>query len=326
MAFPSLRFQQLTQPQGHDDLQGVLGALSFSATPVPLAAPVLRTPMPGSDASIEVWYGRGSITEGEQDGIRYRHDGNWLFGVVELVETPLTPGIPPLQTAAGAGYRKIFELMDALQYPCSLRYWNYIADINKVTFGLERYRQFNLGRQEAFLASGREIKGDLPAACALGMREGPLSIAFLAGRQPGLAIENPRQMSAFDYPQEYGPRSPTFSRACLLPDEGLLLISGTASILGHQTMHAGDVIAQTRETLANLEAVVEEANKRTPGFDPKFMTCRIYVRNGADIPLVAAEVQRAWGTDIRAQFVQADICRSDLLLEIEATAVNGTRG
>ena len=104
--------------------------------------------------------------------------------------------------------------------------------------GLERYRQFNIGRQDAFLDSHRGATGNVPAASAIGLAGGPLSVAFLAGATPALAVENPRQVSAYLYPADYGPRSPTFSRAvrATLSGQEALFVSGTASIVGHRTV------------------------------------------------------------------------------------------
>jgi enamine deaminase RidA (YjgF/YER057c/UK114 family) len=297
----------------------LLGGLAFSHESPPLKASFLHIPAASNDASLELWVGSAPVIAGASGDIRFRHDGEYLFGILQ-VDEPVEASTSPLQQTTESAYRQIFALMASLGYPVSLRFWNYIAGINKVTHGLERYRQFNLGRQEAYLASGREVKDDLPAACALGIDQGPLSIAFLAGRTPGLPIEIPRQISAYDYPQDYGPRSPTFSRAYLLPQAGLLLISGTASIIGHQTVHIGDVKAQTRETLTNLQAVIAAANRHLPGFEPKHLACRVYVRHAEDIPTIAREIEDAWGPGIEASFVRADICRADLLLEIEATA------
>ncbi|PKO50242.1 MAG: hypothetical protein CVU27_09200, partial [Betaproteobacteria bacterium HGW-Betaproteobacteria-20] len=199
-------------------------------------------------------------------------------------------------------------------------------DINGVDHGLERYRQFNVGRKNAFLAYGREVASKLPAACALGLADGPLTIAFLLGRKAPVAIENPRQINAYEYPEEYGPRTPSFSRATLLCTEldNLLLISGTASIVGHKTLHPSDVVAQTRETLANLDAVITEANRilGEQKFDLRNIFLRVYVRHSTDLSLVRNEMQRIMGGTIKAVFIQAEICRRELLLEIEATAWN----
>jgi enamine deaminase RidA (YjgF/YER057c/UK114 family) len=284
------------------------------------------------DSICEVWHGSGKVAQGQYGAIRYRHDDEVLFGVMELSETTFETGADksPLQQATESAYRQVFELLDTLHYPYLFRFWNYIADINIHSFGLERYLQFNLGRQDAFLAHGRDVVGNVPAACALGFgqrrsAQGPLAIAFLAGRVAPLNIENPRQLSAYRYPQEYGPRSPTFSRASLvrLGHEEVLFISGTASIVGHATLHPADVAAQTRETMANIKAVLAEANclASHPGFDLSTLHYKVYVRHPADLAQIRAELAHCVGDALKAVYLQADVCRQDLLLEIEATAV-----
>ncbi|HEX5362890.1 MAG TPA: hypothetical protein VFW59_01335 [Gallionella sp.] len=328
--------------------RGVLGALCFSvdAAESPLLAdlgmPCLRVPMPRLDAvdsSCEVWHGSGRLTSGQCGDIRYRHDEEMLFGVIVLPETLFSaePDSTPLQQATESAYRQIFALLDSLHFPYLFRFWNYIADINACSFGLERYRQFNRGRQDAFLAHGRDVLGNVPAACALGFArqnsaQGELTIAFLAGRVAPLNIENPRQISAYQYPQQYGPRSPTFSRASLvrMGQDEVLFVSGTASIVGHATLHARDVVAQTRETMANIEAVLGEANRRAARFELADLSYRVYLRHPADLAQIRAELVRCVGGEINAVYLQADVCREDLLMEIEATAVHpfvtGERG
>lgn len=139
-------------------------------------------------------------------------------------------------------------------------------------------------------------------------------------REPALRIENPRQVSAFAYPSQYGPRSPTFTRAALLRQAvgEMLLISGTASIVGHQTLHIGDVVAQTRESLANIGVLLEQAKQAgsQAAFKLQDLLYRVYIRHAADYPPVRAELERQV-PGIRAVYVQADICRQDLLVEIE---------
>lgn len=276
----------------------------------------------------EVWHGSGPLTQGRCGDIHYRHDDEVLFGVIALSETLFEGGAgkTPLQQAAESAYRQVFTLLDTLRYPYLFRFWNYIADINAHSFGLERYRQFNLGRQDAFLAHGRDVVGNVPAACALGLVQGPLTIAFLAGRVAPLNIENPRQISAYQYPQQYGPRSPTFSRASLvrLGQDEVLFVSGTASIVGHATLHPADVAAQTRETMANIKAVLAEANHLAskPGFDLASLYYKVYVRHPADLAQIRAELAHCAGGALKAVYLQAEVCRQDLLLEIEATAAH----
>lgn len=322
----------------------VLGALCFSrntadahldnATDIPcLQVPMQR--IDADEAVCEVWYGNGELSEGHWGPIHYRHDADILFGVLRLPESlfEASDDKTPLQQATESAYHQVFTVLQSLGYPYLFRFWNYIADINTHSFGLERYHQFNLGRQDAFLAHGREVIGNVPAACALGFGSGAntetLTIAFLAGRVVPLSIENPRQISAYQYPQQYGPRSPTFSRASLvkLGHDEVLFISGTASIVGHATLHPNDVVAQTRETLANIEAVLAEANALTQPtrFDLGHLQYKVYVRHVADMGLIRTELERVVGDKLHAIYLHADICRQDLLLEIEATAGHPTR-
>lgn len=314
----------------------VLGAICFSAEAAEsrmhagMEVPCMCVPMQRLDAGdsiCETWHGSGQLTQGQSGDIHYRHDEGVLFGVITLSETLFEAGADktPLQQATESAYRQVFALLDTLHYPYLFRFWNYIADINAYSFGMERYRQFNLGRQDAFLAHGRDVVGNVPAACALGLAQGPLTIAFLAGRVAPLNIENPRQISAYQYPQQYGPRSPTFSRASLvrLGQDEVLFISGTASVVGHATLHPADVVAQTRETMTNIEAVLAEANRlaNQPGFDLASLHYKVYVRHPADLAQIRAELERIVGIALNAVYLQADVCRRDLLLEIEATAV-----
>ena len=284
-------------------------------------------PILDGEAACEFWLGDSATAAAYKDGIRYRRSENLLFGVIEMNEADTGP--IPLQQATKSAYQQIFALLDELELPFVYRFWNYMADINAVSHGLERYRQFNLGRQDAFLACGRNVVGELPSACALGTAKGPLQIAFLAGTAASLAIENPRQVNAYAYPEDYGPRSPTFSRASLLrlADGEMLFISGTASIVGHRTRHLGDVLGQTRETLANIEAVILEANRTMHHrwFNPSQLFYRVYVRHATDIGVIRDELRRLTGNHANAIFLQADICREDLLLEIETTAFSCER-
>ena len=102
-----------------------------------------------------------------------------------------------------------------------------------------------------------------------------------------------------------------------------LLVSGTASIVGHETVHAGDVRAQTLETLLNLRTVIQAANARGSAvFDLRELDCVVYVRHARDLPVVRAVFEDAVGAGSPAArgavYLRADICRSDLLVEIEA--------
>jgi len=321
--------------RGHEQ-PDALGALCFSAATVHRSdpdSPCLYVPLPRLDRAepeYEIWRSSGQLTTGQHDDVRYRHDGEFVFGTVVLGEDRFAAeaGRTPLQKATESAYRQVFTLLDNLSIPYPFRFWNYVPGINARSHGSERYQQFNSGRQAAFLAHARDVHGNLPAACALGMEQGALSVAFLAGRTLPRGIENPRQISAFNYPAQYGPRSPTFSRASLVKTgrSEMVLISGTASVVGHASRHPGDVEAQTRETMTNIEAVLAETNRlSTSGpFAVGDLNYRVYLRHSDDLERVRVVVAQYIATPFRAVYLQADICRQDLLVEIEATAISNS--
>ena len=276
----------------------------------------------GDDSICEIWHSSGPMRSGRQGAIHYRENDSLLFGSLSLAETS-PDARPPLQLSAEAAYQAIFELLKARDFSAVLRFWNYFPAINQESHQIERYRQFNIGRQDAFIAHGRSVIDNVPAACALGTASGGLHVAFLATRAHVMGIENPRQLAAYHYPSQYGPRSPTFSRAGLvrLGGQAMLFISGTASIVGHQTLHGGDVAAQTRECLHNIAAIVGEANRLAPdaGFRLDHLAYKVYVRHPADLAAVRDSMARTIDAPVAAIFLQADVCRADLLVEIEAS-------
>jgi enamine deaminase RidA (YjgF/YER057c/UK114 family) len=308
----------------------VLGVVCFGEQlPVANGAMLSVTlpPLLTSAAVCEVWQSATPVTSAREGDIQYRCNDEFVFGVIILEEAGFSgdEASSALQLAAALAYQQIVSLLDKLHFPHVVRFWNYMSDINGYSHGLERYRQFNVGRQAGLLAQGRAVTGGLPAACALGASAGPLSIAFLAGKVATIAIENPRQLNACAYPPIYGPRSPTFSRAALLPwsDGACLFISGTASIVGHESLHVGDVVAQTQEALKNIAAVLDSANRQVlcGEFDLRDLHYTVYVKHVVDLNKVRAVLDAVIGADINVIYLQADVCRQELLVEIEAAQV-----
>ncbi|QGT78387.1 hypothetical protein GM160_05455 [Guyparkeria halophila] len=245
------------------------------------------------------------------------------FGVIELDEqTGLADGTE-------RAYRRLFDLLEASDTPHLWRVWQYLPAINAddPETGVERYRLFNQGRAAAFSATGRDVATSAPAACALGCDEaGAGRLIFLAANIPATPIENPRQVSAYHYPPTYGAKSPIFARAAVArgPVHDWLFISGTASITGHATRHVGDIHAQLDETLANLEAVQREANAERPADTAEFdfdanALIRVYLRHPQDLESARKRLENWLNGSSQIQFLRADICRADLLVEIEAT-------
>lgn len=303
----------------------LIGEAAVAAGELPLARVPLH-PLAGGPC-VEAWQVPGVTGRATIGAVRCAWNDQFLFGAID----PRAIAAAPLQATTRATYDALFAALRDTGFPYLLRAWNYMPAINREAGepdGLERYRQFNLGRVAAFEAARAPIHEGAPAACALGTDSGDLVVYFLAMRRAPVAIENPRQVSAYRYPTRYGPRAPTFSRAALVPPSAAgeaphLFISGTASIVGYQTVHIGDVAAQTRETLANIAAVVDATRARLE--DPLALplsafSYKAYVRHPPDLPAVQREVRAALGEAVEVLYLQADICRADLLVEIEAFA------
>lgn len=291
---------------------------------------VIPLPELGGTTSAEVWISPSPVQVGRVSGVSYASNGEVLF--LQLRSDEYAPDA--LQPLTAIAYRRLFAVARAQGYPHFLRIWNYLPDINQECGGLERYRTFCAGRRQVLDATLAGVETRLPAASALGfprafptdgehMGEGGLRLYALAGREAGEQIENPRQISAFHYPPEYSPRSPSFSRAVLsrsVDGECRLYISGTASVVGHASRHS-DLIAQLDETLVNLAALLAEAGRRaaTP-LQPALL--RVYLRPDYDPAPLRERINQAFGRAAPMVFLQADICRQELLIEIEGLAVS----
>lgn len=253
--------------------------------------------------------------------IRAITDGVLCESEGEAAGLLVAPAGAELEAAARDLYRRVFaETRGRRLY----RIWNYVPQINAVTGDLENYRRFCRGRSLAFEDEfGIGYRSQLPAASAVGVAQGPLAVAFRAGDEEPRHFENPSQIPAFEYPAIYGPRAPSFSRATLAVARGIqeLFVSGTAAIRGHATVAANDLTAQlacTRENLALIAATAGAGTAfgATDGWRRSF---KVYVRHAADFRAVQADLRRhLLQANDTVTYLEADLCRADLLVEIEA--------
>ena len=324
------------------DWEQVLGLVRFGtdpnetfAPPVPMATvatPVLAG-QPGGSAA-EVWEFSGTMHSGVSGRLQYRCGGRYLFASVAVDERELLAEggteIEALRAAAESAYRALFGALERLGFPHPLRIWHFLSAINAPLGDGERYWHFNSARQSAFTAARRAIRGDVPAASMVGSEAGsPLTVYCIAAKQPPLVLENPRQCAAWAYPARYGPKSPTFARAGIdmSGEAPRLFISGTASIVGHETVHVGDLLEQTRETLRNVRALIDAANARLTHegyrgarFVLERLPFKVYVRRPEDQPAIRKLLQEEARIEAPILYLKADVCRRELLLEVEASA------
>jgi chorismate lyase/3-hydroxybenzoate synthase len=235
----------------------------------------------------------------------WRFDDQVLFGGVSVEENE------PLESLSRGLYARLIQEIRDAGYPYFVRMWNYVGGINEYDGEVERYKIFCAGRHDAFVEAGYHHDVDLPAASALGMRGRGLISYFLAAKEPGMQVENPRQIAAYNYPPQYGVKSPSFSRATVW--NGMMFVSGTSSVVGHATVHHGDVLAQLDETLRNIDVVLGETGRSMSDV----ASAKTYIRHASDYETIARRLEPVFPNNI---YLEADICREDLLLEIECVA------
>ena len=274
-------------------------------------------PLDGSGA-VELLHSTAAPRYTTEGGFHLAVTDEFLFGACN----PREAAGEPLETLAEGLYDRLFTLIERIGFPYLQRMWNVVPAINAEQCGLERYKQFCLGRHSAFGKHIPDIAGRYPSASAVGSAYDSLCVYFLAARTPGQPIENPKQVSAYNYPRQYGPKSPSFSRALVRKwqDSACLFLSGTASIKGHETKHLGELSAQAEETLDNLKTLIATASESSGvGFrlDPETSVLKAYVRKTSDYQQVCDLLNRHLGASINVLYLEADLCREELLLELD---------
>lgn len=260
------------------------------------------------------------VLEKDEPGLTLHRVGDLLLGY----------GTERLASADTDGHtRRLYQRMLSACDGFSLyRIWNYVPRINAVVAGMENYRAFCRGRSEIFERSlGSDFKQWLPSASAVGCDDDQISVVFVAGKEWPVHLENPEQVPAYEYPQEHGPRAPSFSRATQATANGrrYIFISGTSAIKGHLTV-PGALAAQVECTLDNLRLIsrasgIGDQLGAGEGWARHF---KVYLRRAEDLlqarsllegPLLGPADQVTW--------LRSDVCRAALSIEIEATLIKG---
>lgn len=265
-------------------------------------------------------------------------DGRTLVTVCIPDADRLTPYL--LQRRTREAYACIAQALSdrAARYP--VRFWNFIPDIHAPMVGyLDRYRVFNAGRYEAFAAWHGDIAAfdrSVATATGIGHAGADLIIHALATDRPGVQVHNPRQRRPYFYSSRYGPLPPCFARATVVDGlcngTPLVLIGGTASVRGESSLHPGDLAAQVEETLANLATVIEAAHgvcgALTRGAPLDFAQAlgrlrdvRVYYADPRSFGSLCNMIRDRLAHVHALEFIQAEICRPELGVEIEGTAL-----
>jgi len=221
-----------------------------------------------------------------------------------------------------------------------IRTWLYLGDIVGPERDTQRYIELNRARSDLYqnyrFAEGRtppEVNGTVyPASTGIGSDGRGILMSCIALETSRddvklVPLENPVQTSAFDYGKEYGRKSPKFARAMAVTNGhcATIFVSGTASITGSETQFIEDIEGQTGQTLDNIAALIGEDNFRrhgTPGIGATLddlALVRVYIKRQEDFEKTRAVCQQRLG-ELPIIYAVGDVCRPDLLVEIEGMA------
>jgi len=302
----------------------LMGIILFDAKPHTEPRPglpvvITQLKQLGQTPVAEVWTSSSPVVCGTCGDISFSQNAELVFGHIRLDEA----GVGSLEDVSRVAYEQIAGFIRYRGRPHLLRVWNYFPSINEEVGGLERYKRFCIGRSDGLMGMCADGSPEhFPAASAVGSDGKAFTIYFVASRTPGGHIENPRQVSAYRYPSEYGPKSPLFSRAtCYDSTQGRwLFLAGTSSIVGHRTAHAGDLKKQFAETFRNIESLLAHAGAvGCEGFEtPRdFSLLKVYLRDDDYLEDAIGLVEGFFGPDTMSVYLRGDICRGDLMLEVE---------
>jgi enamine deaminase RidA (YjgF/YER057c/UK114 family) len=309
---------------------------------LPVTNFVIQPPCSGAALALEAWAVAG-------DSVRIERFGPHALAVAcEGARWVYCGGIKPLATLEGAYAQTLDALArmnDALRLAgCSfqqtLRTWFYLEGITRPEAATSRYQELNRARSDFYrdipfcspLFRPQRPQAPYPASTGIGMSAASLLVGCVAlqtRRQDVLllSLENPQQTPAYAYDPKYSSQSPKFSRAMalLLGDYMTTWISGTASIVSSDSRHPGDIEKQTQQTIDNIQRLISRDNFAAHGVSgagagfEDLAKIRVYLKRPEDLAKCRAICARRFGT-VPAIYAVADVCRPELLVEIEGVA------
>ena len=275
----------------------------------------------GSSLFAQYWFTDQQAKQATYKNIRYAYAPQMMFGFLEL---PCTDE-EDFQALTHQAYSELYECIEGSPCKHLLRTWNFfphITNYDSKNTQQNRYEVFCHGRLQAMQDCGIKTKV-YPAATVIGTHEHNLQIYFLASDTPGTAVENPRQTSAYHYPVEYHHTQPLFSRGLLKTwgKQTHFYVSGTASIIGHETLHINDVCAQLNESINNVETLVAHANDKYQtqlNAQDDLLYMKVYLRHREDVEQINQVLASRLSNNTPRALLLGDMCRDNLLVEIEA--------
>ena len=315
---------------------------AFFGSRPPVTTFVAQPPCCGAALSVEAWAVGGEGVHIERFGphvLSVAYDGvRWVYCAGLRPGSDL-PGVYA-QTLDALGRLKLALAKAGSGFQHVVRTWLYLGGITELEHGLQRYQELNRARTDFYepihfglaRCSRAQSPRIYPASTGIGMQGQGLAVSCLAVESQRqdlflLPLENPQQTPAYSYNRIYSQKSPKFSRAMALGlgDYLTTWVSGTASIVDSESRHLGDIEMQTEQTIDNIERLLAPENFARHGLHGAgallhdLAKVRVYLKHPQDLERCRAVCQRRLAC-VPALYVVADVCRPELLVEIEGVA------
>jgi enamine deaminase RidA (YjgF/YER057c/UK114 family) len=303
---------------------------AYPAESRPLVAYVAHAPMDAT-LTVEVTYWEQTPTSIEYNDDYIVIDENYILSGGLYSDLGLHTG-----QQADDIFERIAEILSAEGVSAAniVRQWNYIERITDITPDGQNYQLFNDSRSRFY--NSCEWSNGYPAATGIGTQYGGVVVVFDVMRnsnESSHAIDNPLQISAHAYSQQVlinpdkaqHKTTPKFERArhvICADGSQMLYISGTAAIRGEESCQAG-IEEQTALTMENIAKLAEKETLEMYGVknaaELEYKMLRIYLKHNINLELVKNWFKLHYPTTPKT-FLLADICREELLIEIEGIA------
>ncbi|MGJ8670854.1 MAG: hypothetical protein ACSHXK_15315 [Oceanococcus sp.] len=295
-----------------DDDENILAEVSFDTSnhnnEYPRLWPIGLTAV-GQQPMSERWFVQGPVNDLKVGEFSVSNSKSWAWVGTEAACSEQSDVVYLTQNL----FHQLHQTCTQLNKPFVARLWIIIPNIHHGCADKERYKLFCTGRHLAYEKLGIRAP-NFPAATVIGSHSGPIRMHALLCDESGTAVENPLQTSAYEYPRDYGPNSPSFSRA--LQSQHQFFVSGTAAIRGSDSQHPENVDAQLQDIDCNLEALCASQQLQQP-WHQLAQYGRVYLRDTNLASTVRAQTNQLWGNAQSWPILHGDICREELLCEVE---------
>lgn len=236
-------------------------------------------------------------------------------------------------------FDRLRRLLSGLGFDVSdiVRQWNYIGSITGYRETIQNYQAYNDAR--SLFYQNVQWRYGYPAATGIGAHFNGIIVGCIAlknkvGKKDGIyALNNPLQIAAHAYSQgvlvDSGRNAlkatPKFERAKLVEFAGdwYCFISGTASIRGEKSTHVLSPQQQARQTIENIRYLISVENLKRhacPALSLELCNLRVYIKDEAFYEEIRSIVEAEF-PDIPVAYLVTDICRTELLVEMEGICI-----